>query len=80
MDIPTRQAYVISVVAPDERSAASGMTMVARSLGASLAPALVGAMLARETLWSLPFFVAGGLKIVYDLWLYREFRKSEPVT
>jgi MFS family permease len=79
MDIPTRQAYVIAVVDPDERSAASGMTMVARSLGAGLGLALVGAMLARE-LWSLPFFVAGGLKIVYDLWLYREFRKSEPVS
>jgi len=77
MDIPTRQAYVISVVDPDERSAASGVTMVARSLGAGLAPALVGAMLAEPSLRSLPFFVAGGLKIVYDLWLYREFRKSE---
>jgi MFS family permease len=78
MDIPTRQAYVISVVTPDERSAASGVTMVARSLGAGLSPALVGAMLAEPSLRSLPFFLAGGLKIVYDLWLYHEFRKSEP--
>jgi len=78
MDVPTRQAYVMSVVEPNERASALGVTSVARSLGAGLAPALVGMMLADPALRDLPFFIAGGLKIVYDLWLYREFRKSEP--
>ncbi|MBN8627432.1 MAG: MFS transporter [Planctomycetes bacterium] len=73
MDIPTRQAYTMAVVAPDERSAASGVTTVARSLGASLSPQLVGPMLANPATLGLPFFLAGGIKIVYDLLLYRSF-------
>lgn len=75
MDIPTRQAYTMAVVEPDERSAASGVTTVARSLGASLSPLLVGPMLANPALMGLPFFLAGGIKIVYDLLLYRQFVK-----
>ncbi|MGC3967196.1 MAG: MFS transporter [Pirellulales bacterium] len=76
MDIPTRQAYTMAVVAPDERSAAAGVTTVARSLGASLSPPLVGPMLANPALLGLPFFLAGGIKIVYDLLLYRSFVKA----
>ena len=75
MDVPTRQAYTMAVVEPDERSAASGVTTVARSLGASLSPLLVGPMLANPALLGLPFFLAGGIKIVYDLLLYRQFVK-----
>lgn len=78
MDVPTRQSYTIAVVAPDERSAASGVTMIARSVGASLSPALSGLFLATPSLLGAPFFVAGGLKIVYDLLLYRSFRGLKP--
>ncbi len=78
MDVPTRQSYTMAVVAPDERSAASGVTTIARSLGAAIAPALSGAMLAIPALVSAPFFVAGGLKIVYDLLLFRQFRAVKP--
>jgi len=77
MDVPTRQSYTMAVVAPDERSAASGVTSIARSLGAAISPALSGLLLASPALMSAPFLVAGGLKIVYDLALYRSFRKSE---
>jgi MFS family permease len=77
MDVPTRQAYTMAVVAPDERSAASGVTTIARSVGASVSPALSGVFLATPTLLGAPFFVAGGLKIFYDLLLYRSFRKSD---
>lgn len=73
MDVPTRQSYTMEVVHPDERSAASGITTVARSIGAALSPTLAGYMLARPELISVPFFVAGGVKIIYDLWLYRAF-------
>jgi len=76
MDVPTRQAYTISVVDAHERSAAGGVTGVARSAGSSLAPAIAGKMLAASML-SLPFFVAGGLKIVYDILLYRNFHASQ---
>jgi predicted MFS family arabinose efflux permease len=73
MDVPTRQSYTMSVVHADERSAASGLTTVARSVGAALAPTLAGYLLADSRLISFPFFIAGGVKIVYDLWLYRAF-------
>lgn len=78
MDVPTRQSYTMAVVAPDERSAASGVTGVARTIGASLSPVLAGVFLANPILLSSPFFISGGLKVVYDLLLYRSFRSAKP--
>lgn len=78
MDVPTRQSYTMAVVSPDERSAASGVTSIARSAGAALAPALSGQMLAIPALMGAPFLFAGGIKIVYDLLLYRSFRALKP--
>jgi MFS family permease len=75
MDVPTRQSYTMAVVAPDERSAASGVTSMARSVGAAISPALAGIFLASPALLGAPFLVAGGLKIVYDLLLYRSFSR-----
>jgi MFS family permease len=74
MDVPTRQSYVISVVEPDERSAAAGVTGIARTTGAALSPVLAAPLVASSSLASVPFFLAGGLKIAYDLLLYRAFR------
>jgi len=73
MDVPTRQSYVISVVEPDERSAAAGITGIARTTGASLSPALSAPLVANASLAAVPFVLAGGLKIAYDLLLYRAF-------
>lgn len=78
MDVPTRQSYTMAVVAPDERSAASGVTAIARSVGASLSPALTGLFFSIPVLFSAPFFISGGLKIVYDLLLWREFSAVKP--
>jgi MFS family permease len=78
MDVPTRQSYTMAVVAPDERSAASGVTAIARSVGAALSPSLTGIFLGIPALLSLPFFLCGGLKITYDLLLWREFRLHKP--
>ena len=78
MDVPTRQSYTMAVVAPDERSAASGVTAIARSVGASISPMLTGFFFGIPALLSLPFFLAGGLKIIYDLLLFREFRAVKP--
>lgn len=78
MDVPTRQSYTMAVVAPHERSAASGVTTIARSVGASLAPALSGLFLANPVLIGAPFMVAGGLKIIYDLSLYHSFQSLKP--
>ncbi len=78
MDVPTRQSYTLAVVAPDERSAAAGVTSIARSVGASLSPTLTGIFLANPVLFSMPFFLCGSLKIVYDLLLYRSFSTMKP--
>jgi len=78
MDVPTRQSYVMAVVDPDERSAAAGVTGIARTTGAALSPALSTVLVANAGLAALPFYLAGGLKIVYDLLLYRAFRAVRP--
>jgi MFS family permease len=78
MDVPTRQSYTMAVVAPDERSAASGVTAIARSVGASVSPALTGLLFSIPVLFNAPFLLSGGLKIIYDLLLYREFRAIRP--
>ncbi len=78
MDVPTRQSYVNAVVPAEERSAANGVTGTARQLGTALAPLFAGPLLGVPALASVPFFVAGGLKIVYDLALWRGFRGVKP--
>jgi MFS family permease len=74
MDVPTRQAYTMAIVAPDERAAAAGTTGVSRTVGAALAPLLAGPLYASAALGGVPFFVAGGLKVLYDLAIWRGFR------
>lgn len=78
MDVPTRQSYTMAVVAPDERSAASGITGVARTIGASLSPVITGMLMSNPALLGLPFIISGGLKIIYDLALYSNFRAVKP--
>jgi predicted MFS family arabinose efflux permease len=78
MDVPTRQSYTMAVVDADERTAASGITNVARSIGASLSPALCGVFLGHPLLLSAPFFMAGGLKIIYDFLLLLMFKNIKP--
>ena len=75
MDVPTRQSYTMAIVGPEERSATAGITGVARTTGAAIAPLFAGMLFARPSLISLPFFIAGTLKIFYDLLLYFSFRK-----
>jgi MFS family permease len=76
MDVPTRQSYTMAVVDPGERSAAGGVTAVARSAGSSIAPAIAGRLLS-ASMFNAPFFICGGLKIVYDVLLYRNFRATK---
>jgi MFS family permease len=78
MDVPARQSYTMAVVRPEERSAAGGITAVARTTGAAASPLFAGLLFARPSLISVPFFLAGGLKIVYDLLLYRGFARVHP--
>ncbi len=78
MDVPTRQSYTMAVVRPEERSAAAGITGVARTIGAAIAPLFAGFMFARPSLVNVPFFMAGTLKIIYDLLLYNGFVTVQP--
>jgi MFS family permease len=78
MDVPTRESYTMAIVPADERSAAAGVTGVARTTGAALAPVIAGTLLGATVLLSVPFFLAGGLKIIYDLMLYRNFKRVKP--
>ena len=78
MDVPTRQSYVMAVVQPDERSAAAGVTGIARTVGAAISPSFSSVLVASAATAALPFFLAGGLKIVYDLLIYRDFRAIRP--
>jgi predicted MFS family arabinose efflux permease len=78
MDVPTRQSYTLAVVEPDERSAAAGVTGIARTLGAAVAPVAAGPLYASAALTAVPFLAAGVLKIVYALALWRAFRAIRP--
>jgi MFS family permease len=78
MDVPTRQSYTMAIVDPEERSATAGITGVARTTGAAIAPLFAGMLFARPSLINLPFFIAGTLKIAYDVLLYRAFVRLEP--
>jgi len=68
----------MAVVTPRERSAAGGITGVARTIGAAISPAFVGLLFARPALIGVPFLVAGTLKIAYDVLLFRAFRRVRP--
>lgn len=74
MDVPTRGAFVMAVVAPAERAAAASFTAVPRSLASALSPSLGGALFAAGWL-AAPLVACGLLKIAYDLTLWRAFRR-----
>ncbi len=78
MDVPTRQSYTMAIVEPDERSAAAGVTGIARSLGVAAAPLIAGPLYLGASLAGSPFVIAGGLKILYDVLLYRRFQALRP--
>ena len=77
MDVPTRQSYTMAVVDPEERTAAAGLTNVARTTTTAASPLLTGYAFSVAAL-GLPFFIAGALKIVYDVLVYAAFRNVRP--
>jgi MFS family permease len=79
MDVPARQTFLTISVQNDERSAAAGITNLVRSVAFSISPIIVGYLLKDSTnqiLFSSPFFIAGGLKLIYDILLYLTFRSA----
>lgn len=77
MDVPTRQSYVMAVVRPEERAFASGVTHLVRLGGWAVAPGIAGLLMTGGSL-AVPLFVGAGMKIIYDLALWRAFRNQRP--
>ena len=77
MDVPVRQAYVMSVVPPEERAAAASVTSVPRSLASAVSPLIAGFLLQVST-FGWPLVIGGALKIVYDILLLVQFRHVRP--
>lgn len=77
MDVPTRQSYVMAVVAPHERTVASGITHLVRLGAWAVAPAIAGALMSGASL-AVPLCVGAGMKLLYDLLLWRAFNRIRP--
>jgi MFS family permease len=77
MDVPARQSYVMAVVTPAERTAAASVTNVPRSLASALSPALSGYLFGAFA-FAWPLVIGPGIKIAYDLLLWRMFAAVKP--
>jgi MFS family permease len=77
MDVPTRQSYVMAVVRPEERTFAAGITGLVRVGGWAVAPFVAGFLMQGVAL-ATPLVIGAGMKIGYDLLLYRSFRHLKP--
>ena len=77
MDVPTRQSYLVAMVKEEERIRAAGITNLTRGVAWAVAPAVAGTLM-RSLSLSAPLVVGPGLKVVYDVLLYRAFRHLKP--
>ena len=77
MDVPTRQSYVMAVVRPEERTTASGVTHLVRLAGWGVGSLVAGGVIERFG-WGVPLMIACAMKLLYDLLLYRAFRRERP--
>jgi len=77
MDVPTRQSYMVAIIEPEERNAATGITNASRTV-ASIAPPSISGYLLNAALYAEPFIFAGVFKIIYDVSIYMSFRKVKP--
>jgi len=77
MDVPTRQSYIMAMVRPEERTFASGITHLVRMGGWAIAPFFAGFLMQGLAL-ATPLLIGAGMKIVYDIALYKAFRHLKP--
>jgi MFS family permease len=77
MDVPTRQSYLMAIVPPHERAWAAGTSQLARAAGRMISPLAAGAAMQAGALW-LPLVACATIKIIYDVLLWRGFRKIKP--
>jgi MFS family permease len=77
MDVPTRQSYVMALVGPTERARASGVTNLVRMAAWPVSSVIGGILMTRESLVA-PLVVGAAMKLLYDVLLYRAFRRVRP--
>jgi MFS family permease len=77
MDVPTRQSYVMAVVAPEERTVAAGVTNLVRLGAWAVGPVAAGWLMEHLSL-AAPLILGAAIKIVYDVLLYFAFRRVRP--
>jgi MFS family permease len=74
LDVPPRVAFVMSLVTPEERSAASAFTNLPRSIATASTPLLGGWLLTKST-FGWPLVIGGVMKLAYDALLWTKFRR-----
>ncbi|HEV8321816.1 MAG TPA: MFS transporter [Myxococcota bacterium] len=77
MDVPTRQSYVMAVVRPEERTFASGVTALVRLFAWAVAASFAGPLMSGVALMR-PLLIGAGMKVVYDVLLWKAFRRLRP--
>ena len=77
MDVPTRQSYVAAIVQPHERMYASGITSLTRTASWAVTSSAAGALM-QHVAFSAPLVLGGGMKVIYDVLLFRNFRHLKP--
>lgn len=77
MDVPTRQSYLVAVVRDEERTRAAGIANLTRGVAWAVAPSVAGPLMQTVSI-SAPLLIGPGLKVIYDLLLYRTFRYLRP--
>ena len=74
MDVAPRQAYIVSMVRPEEMVASASATNISRNLAQIAGPTASGYLIQYVSI-SSPFFIGGGIRLVSALSLYFRFRK-----
>jgi MFS family permease len=77
MDVAPRSAFLSAVVLPNERTAVMGTINMVKTGSQSLGPLITG-ILASKNLFGLAFILAGGLKVIYDLFILGVFAGHKP--
>jgi len=77
IDVPTRQAWVMTIVRDHERESAATTTTLWRTSAQAITPLATGWIMQSLAL-SSPFVLGGGLKIVYDILLWKAFKDLKP--
>eukprot|EP00741_Cyanophora_paradoxa_P007392 tig00001127_g7151.t1 len=79
LEAPARASYVLGIVGASERTAAGGVTYVARLAGAAVAPVLAGILLQNGMYADATLYIGGICRLAYVYALRRGFKGVLPV-